>query len=127
MKFDFNGKNVLVTGAGRGIGRAVALAFANAGADVACVSRSQANAQQITDEIKALGRKSQAYSVDVSKPTEVNAATEKILADFSRIDVLVNNAGITKDGLLMRMSEEDWDTVIQTNLSGAFYFTRALS
>lgn len=127
MKLDFTGQTILVTGAGRGIGRAVALAFANAGANVACVSRSQANAQLIADEITALGRKALAYSVDVSKPSEVNAAVEKILADFTRIDVLVNNAGVTKDGLLMRMSEEDWDLVIQTNLSGAFYFTRALS
>jgi 3-oxoacyl-[acyl-carrier protein] reductase len=127
MKIDLSGKTVVVTGAGRGIGQSVALAFARAGADVACVSRTEANAQKVAELVKAEGRKSHAYAVDVAKSSEVDAATEKVLADFGKVDVLVNNAGITKDGLLMRMSPEDWDAVLDTNLGGAFNFTRALS
>ena len=127
MSFDFSGKTVLVTGAGRGIGRAVSLAFAKAGADIACVSRTQANAEQVANEIRALGRKALAYAVDVAKPAEIDTATKKILSDFGQVDVLVNNAGVTRDDLLMRMSEDDWNVVIDTNLSGAFHFTRALS
>ena len=127
MNLDLSGKIAVVTGAGRGIGRAIALAFARAGADLACVSRTEANAQQVAGEVRALGRKAQAYAVDVANSSEVDAAAEKILADFSRVDVLVNNAGITRDGLLMRMPEKDWDAVMDTNLGGAFHFTRALS
>ncbi|MBI4023717.1 MAG: 3-oxoacyl-[acyl-carrier-protein] reductase [Verrucomicrobia bacterium] len=127
MTLDLTGKVAVITGAGRGIGRAVALAFARAGADVACVSRTETNAKQIAEEVGVLGRKSQAYAVDVAKAAEVDAAAEKILADFGRVDVLVNNAGINRDGLLMRMSETDWEAVLTTNLGGAFHFTRALS
>ncbi len=127
MTFDFSGKIVLVTGAGRGIGKATALAFARAGADIACVSRTQTNAEQVAGEIRALGRKAHAYAVDVAKPAEIEATTKKILSDFGQVHVLVNNAGVTRDDLLMRMSEADWNTVIDTNLSGAFYFIRALS
>ncbi len=127
MKLDLTGKTALVTGAGRGIGRAVALAFARAGANIACVSRSEANSKQAADEVTALGRKALPYAVDVADPKAVDAAVEKIMADFGKVDLLVNNAGITKDGLLMRMPEADWDAVIATNLSGAFHFTRALS
>lgn len=117
----------VVTGAGRGIGRAIALKFAAEGADVACVSRTAENSEKIAAEIRALGRKAWAYAVDVSDAASVNAAAEKILADAGKADILVNNAGVTRDGLLMRMSDEDWDTVLNTNLKGAFLFTRALS
>ena len=127
MNSDLSGKVTLVTGAGRGIGRAIALTFAQAGSDVACVSRTEVNAQQVANEIRKLGRKAHGYAVDVAKSAEVNAVVEKVMADFGRVDVLINNAGITQDGLLMRMPEADWDTVLETNLSGAFYFTRALS
>ncbi len=127
MKLDLTGKVALVTGAGRGIGRAVAVAFARAGADVACVSRTEANSKQAADEVIAAGRKAHPYTVDVAKAAEVDGVVEKILADFGRVDVLVNNAGITRDGLLMRMPEADWDAVLDTNLGGAFHFTRALS
>jgi 3-oxoacyl-[acyl-carrier protein] reductase len=127
MNLDLTGKVVLVTGAGRGIGKAIALAFAKAGADVACVSRTEANAQQIANEVRALGRKSEAYAVDVANAKDVEAAVEKILKTFEKVDVLVNNAGITKDGLLMRMPEEDWNAVLDTNLGGAFHFIRTLS
>lgn len=117
----------IVTGAGRGIGRAIALKFAAEGADVACVSRTAENSEKVAAEVRALGRKAWAYAVDVSDAASVNAAAEKILADAGKADILVNNAGVTRDGLLMRMSDEDWDTVLNTNLKGAFLFTRALS
>src|SRR3954447_130428 len=109
----------VVTGAGRGIGRAIALKFAAAGADVVCVSRTAENSEKVANEVRAAGRKAWAIAVDVSDSNAVTAAAEKILADAGRVDILVNNAGVTKDGLLMRMSEEDWDAVLNTNLRGA--------
>ena len=117
----------VVTGAGRGIGRAIALKFAAEGADVVCVSRTAENSEKVAAEVRALGRKAWALAVDVADAAAVNTAAEKILAEAGRVDILVNNAGVTRDGLLMRMSDEDWDTVINTNLKGAFHFTRALS
>ena len=116
-----------VTGAGCGIGRAIALNFAAEGADVACVSRTAENSAKVAGEIRALGRKAWAHAVDVADAKAVTAAGEKILAEAGRVDILVNNAGVTRDGLLMRMSEEDWDTVLDTNLKGAFLFTKALA
>ncbi len=117
----------VVTGAGRGIGRAIALKFAAEGADVACVSRSAENAEKVAAEVRALGRRAWGCAVDVSDSAAVTAAADKILADPGRVDILVNNAGVTRDGLLMRMTDADWDTVLNTNLKGAFHFTRALS
>jgi 3-oxoacyl-[acyl-carrier protein] reductase len=117
----------VVTGAGRGIGRAIALKFAAEGADVVCVSRTAENSEKVANEVRALGRKAWAHAVDVSNAASVNSAVEKILTDCPRIDILVNNAGVTRDGLLMRMSDEDWDTVLNTNLKGAFNVTRAFS
>jgi len=117
----------VVTGASRGIGRAIALKFAAAGADVACVSRSVENSKKVADEITALGRKAWSYGVDVSDPKAVAATAEAILKDTTKVDILVNNAGVTRDTLLMRMSDDDWDTVINTNLRGAFAFTKAFS
>ncbi len=117
----------VVTGAGRGIGRAIALKFAAAGADVVCVSRTVENSEKVAAEIRALGRKAWAFAVDVADSKAVAAAGEKILAEAGRVDILVNNAGITRDGLLMRMSDEDWDVVLNTNLKGAFSFTKAFT
>ena len=117
----------VVTGAGRGIGRAIALKFAAEGADVACVSRTQDNSEKVAAEIRALGRKAWACAVDVADAAAVNAAAEKILAEGGRVDILVNNAGVTRDNLLMRMSDAEWDAVLNTNLKGAFLFTRAFS
>ena len=117
----------VVTGAGRGIGRGIALKFAQAGADVACVSRTVENSEKVAGEVRALGRKAWALAVDVSDAAAVGAAGEKILAETGRVDILVNNAGITRDGLLMRMSEADWDVVLDTNLKGAFLFTKAFT
>src|SRR5471030_3175798 len=115
----------VVTGAGRGIGRAIALKFAGEGADVVVVSRTPENSEKVANEIRALGRKAWALAVDVSDGTAVTAAAEKILAEAGKVDILVNNAGVTRDGLLMRMSDADWDTVLDTNLKGAFLVTKA--
>jgi len=117
----------VVTGAGRGIGRAIALKFANEGADVVVVSRTQENSEKVAAEIRALGRKAWAHAVDVSDSASVSAAADKILADCGKVDILVNNAGVTRDGLLMRMSDADWDSVLDTNLKGAFLVTKAFS
>jgi 3-oxoacyl-[acyl-carrier protein] reductase len=117
----------VVTGAGRGIGRAIALAFAAEGANVVCVSRTLENSEKVAAEIRALGRKAWACAVDVADAAGVASAAEKILGDTARVDILVNNAGVTRDGLLMRMSEADWDAVVDTNLKGAFLFTKAFS
>lgn len=117
----------VVTGAGRGIGRAIALKFAAEGADIACVSRTSENAEKAAQEVRGLGRRAWAHAVDVADGAAVAAAAEKILADAGKVDILVNNAGVTRDGLLMRMSEADWDTVLNTNLKGAFLFTRAFT
>jgi 3-oxoacyl-[acyl-carrier protein] reductase len=117
----------VVTGAGRGIGRAIALKFASEGADVAVVSRTQENSEKVAAEIRALGRQAWAHAVDVADAAAVSAAAEKILAEAGKVDILVNNAGVTRDGLLMRMSDADWDTVLDTNLKGAFLVTKAFS
>jgi 3-oxoacyl-[acyl-carrier protein] reductase len=117
----------VVTGAGRGIGRAIALKFASAGADVVCVSRTAENSEKVAAEVRALNRKAWTCAVDVADSAAVAAAAEKILAEAGQVDVLVNNAGVTRDGLLVRMKDEDWDTVLNTNLKGAFAFTRALA
>jgi 3-oxoacyl-[acyl-carrier protein] reductase len=117
----------VVTGAGRGIGRAIALAFAGEGADVVCVSRTAENAEKVAAEVRATGRRAWAHAVDVADSAAVTTATERIVKETTRVDILVNNAGITRDGLLMRMSDADWDAVLNTNLKGAFHFTRALA
>src|SRR5271157_4369091 len=98
-------KIAVVTGAGRGIGRAIALKFANEGADVAVVSRTQENSEKVAAEISALGRKAWVHAVDVADAAAVSAAAEKILAECGKVDILVNNAGVTHDGLLMRMAD----------------------
>jgi 3-oxoacyl-[acyl-carrier protein] reductase len=123
----FEGQVAIVTGAGRGIGRAIALRFANEGARVACVSRTEENAKNVTDELNGLRADSaKAYSVDVADHAAVQKVGTKILEDFGRADILVNNAGVTRDALAIRMSLEDWDAVIETNLRGAFSFAQAL-
>jgi 3-oxoacyl-[acyl-carrier protein] reductase len=116
----------VVTGAGRGIGRAIALKFAAQGADVVCISRTAGNAAGVADEVRALGRKAWAVALDVSDAKAVGTAVERFVGETGRVDILVNNAGVTRDVLLMRMTEEDWETVLSTNLKGAFLMTRAL-
>ena len=117
----FENQVALVTGAGRGIGHAIAVRLAQEGARVASVSRSEANAQRTADEINAArADAAKAYAVDVADHAAVQVIGAKILEDFGRVDIVVNNAGVTRDGLSMRMSIEDWDTVLNTNLKGAF-------
>ncbi len=123
----FENQVAVVTGSGRGIGHAIAVRLAKEGARVASVSRTEANAQKTADEINAARADSaKAYAVDVADQAAVQKAAEQIFADFGRVDVLVNNAGVTRDGLSMRMSMEDWDTVLNTYLKGAFNFIQAV-
>ena len=123
----FENQVALVTGAGRGIGHAIALRLGNEGARVACVSRNETNATRTSDELNAARADSaKPYAVDVSDHAAVEAAGARILEDFGRVDILVNNAGVTRDGLVMRMPLADWDAVINTNLRGAFSFTQSV-
>jgi 3-oxoacyl-[acyl-carrier protein] reductase len=123
----FENQVAVVTGAGRGIGHAIALRLAKEGARVASVSRTEANAEQTASEINGLrADASKAYAVDVADQAAVQKAAAEIFETFGRVDILVNNAGVTRDGLSMRMSMEDWDTVLNTNLKGAFNFTQAV-
>lgn len=123
----FENQVAIVTGAGRGIGRAIALRFASEGARVACVSRMEENVKSVAGEINAVrAEKARAYAVDVTDHSAVQKIGAQILSDFGRTDILVNNAGVTRDALAMRMSLEDWDAVINTNLRGAFSFTQAI-
>jgi len=123
----FENQVALVTGAGRGIGHAIAVRLSSEGARVACVSRTEVNAQRTADELNtARAESAKAYAVDVAEHAAVEKAGTQILEDFGRIDILVNNAGVTRDGLAMRMSVDDWDGVINTNLRGAFSFTQAV-
>jgi len=123
----FEGQVAVVTGAGRGIGRAIALRFGNEGASVACVSRTEENAKTVSDEIDAIrADAAKPYAVDVADHAAVQKIGARILEDFGRADILVNNAGVTRDALAIRMSLEDWDAVINTNLRGAFSFSQAL-
>src|SRR6266705_2957173 len=123
----FAGRVGIITGAGRGIGHAIAVRLASEGARVACVSRTEANAKKTANEIKATRPDAaKAYAVDVADHAAVQKVGAQILDDFGRIDILVNNAGVTRDGLSMRMSVEDWDVVINTNLRGAFNFVQAV-
>src|ERR1043166_1296635 len=123
----FENQNALVTGAGRGIGHAIALRLASEGARVACVSRTEANAKRTADEINMIRPEAaKAYAVDVADHAAVEKAGAQILAEFLKIDILVNNAGATHDALVMRMSLEAWDSVMNTNLRGAFSFTQTV-
>jgi len=117
----------VITGAGRGIGRAIALKFAVEGADIVAVDLKTDFVQETVEEVRKLGRKAWAVAANVSEAASVEAAAEQILKEAGRVDILVNNAGITKDGLLMRMSEADWDAVLDINLKGTFLFTKAFS
>lgn len=119
-------KIALVTGAARGIGQAIALQLASDGADLALCDVKVEWLEETANKVKALGRRVETYAMNVADGAAVGEAVNKVIADFSRIDVLVNNAGITRDTLLIRMSEEDWDAVLDINLKGAFLVTKAV-
>lgn len=120
------GKIALVTGASKGIGRAIAVKYAEQGANVAFTYLSSVEkGQQLEQELAAFGIQAKGYRSDASNYAQAEALVEDVIKDFGKLDVLVNNAGITKDGLLMRMSEEQWDAVINTNLKSVFNLTKA--
>ena len=123
-----DGKVALITGAARGIGKAIAMKFASEGADVAFTDLviNEAGEQTVKD-IEAFGHKVKAYASNAASFEEAHNVVNQILADFGRIDILVNNAGITKDGLMLRMSEAQWDAVLNVNLKSAFNFIHALT
>ena len=119
------GKLALVTGGSRGIGRAIAVAMAQAGADVAVLyAGNEAAAKETQAQIEDIGTKAKIYRCNVASTEDVDTAVEQVLADFGQIDILVNNAGIVRDALLMRMKDEQFDEVLDTNLKGAFFMTR---
>ncbi len=125
---DLSGKSALVTGGARGIGRAIVLRLATQGADVAFSYRGNAEAAAATAaDVEALGRRVLAIQADVKDPEAAESVVKATLAAFGKVDILVNNAGITRDDLIMRMSVEAWREVLETNLFGAFYMTKAVT
>jgi 3-oxoacyl-[acyl-carrier protein] reductase len=127
VPIDLSGKIALVTGAGRGIGRACALKLGAAGAKVAVnYNSSEGPAQEVADAITSAGGEARIVKADVSKPDEVDSLVNGLTKDWGRVDILVNNAGITRDNLMMRMSQDEWDAVLDTNLRSAYFTSRAV-
>jgi len=122
----FEGRIALVTGASQGIGRACALALAKAGATVALAARNEEKLSAVAAEIEAAGGKAATFALDVSDEASIKAGAKAILERYGKVEILVNNAGITRDGLVLRMKRADWDDVLSTNLTGAFLLTQAL-
>jgi 3-oxoacyl-[acyl-carrier protein] reductase len=120
------GRVALVTGASQGIGRACAMVLAGAGAKVALCARNQEKLQEVAAEIASRGGEAEVFKMDVANEDEIKAGVKAILARFGKIEVLVNNAGVTRDQLVMRMKRADWDEVINTNLTGPFLLTQAV-
>ena len=119
------GRVALVTGASQGIGRACALALAEGGAAIALAARNEEKLAQVASEVEGKGGQVAVFRMDVSNEDEAKAAVKAAIERFGKIDILVNNAGVTRDTLLLRMKRADWDTVLQTNLSGPFFCTQA--
>src|SRR5882757_9017590 len=120
------GRIALVTGASQGIGRACALALAKAGATVALAARNQAKLAEVQAEIEAAGGTAAAFALDVADEASIKAGAKAVIERFGKVEILVNNAGITRDGLVLRMKRADWDDVLSTNLTGAFLLTQAV-
>jgi len=127
LKVDLTGQTAVVTGASQGIGKAIALSLAGAGAKVACIARSADKLAGTVGEITAAGGQAEAFPCDVKQSAAVDALIDGIQEKWGKIDILVNNAGVTRDTLLPRMSDDEWDEVINTNLRGSFLFARACS
>lgn len=125
VQVDLSGQVALVTGASRGIGKSIALALGAAGAKVALIARSEDKLKETADEITAAGGTAAIYPCDVTNSEAAQAVVEKVVEEWEQLDILVNNAGITRDTLIPRMSDEEWDDVIATNLRSVFLFTRA--
>ena len=123
---DLKNKNALITGAGKGIGKAIALALAKEGVNVILLARTQTDVDQLALETSALGVKSLALSADVSDMNAVNEAVEKALSEFKTIDILINNAGIGSFGKFLELEPSTWERIIQVNLMGTYYVTRAV-
>jgi 3-oxoacyl-[acyl-carrier protein] reductase len=123
---DFQGRIALVTGASQGIGRACALELARAGATVALAARNEAKLAEVAAEIEAAGGQAACFRLDVASRESIGDAAKAVLARFGKVEILVNNAGITRDALMMSMKRADWDDVLGTNLTGAFLLTQAL-
>ncbi len=126
-ELSLEGRVALITGGARGIGREIALLFAKEGADIALCDVNLEQAEQTAKEIRDSGRECIAFKTDVTDLKQVQDMVDKILDKFKKLDILINNAGITKDNLILRMSEEDWDKVISVNLKGCFICTKAAS
>ena len=120
------GRIALVTGASQGIGRACAVALAASGATVALAARNEAKLAEVAAEIEAAGGKAAAFALDVASEESIKAGAKAILDRFGKVEILVNNAGITRDDLVLRMKRSDWDDVLATNLTGAFLLTQAV-
>ena len=123
---DLQGRIALVTGASQGIGRACALELAKSGATVALAARNEAKLAEVAAEITAAGGQAAAFALDVASEESIKTGAKAILDRYGKVEILVNNAGITRDGLMMRMKRADWDDVLGTNLTGAFLLTQAL-
>lgn len=123
---DLKNKNALITGAGKGIGKAIAIALAKEGVNVILVARTQSDVDQLSTEISAFGVKTLALSADVSDINSINTAVEKALAEFKTIDILINNAGIAAFGKFLDLEPAAWEKIIQVNLMGTYYATRAV-
>src|ERR1019366_2966560 len=121
-----HGRIALVSGASQGIGRACALELARAGATVALAARNEAKLAEVATEIAAAGGQTAAFALDVSSEVSIKAGAKAVIERFGKVEILVNNAGITRDGLVLRMKRADWDDVLSTNLTGAFLLTQAL-
>lgn len=126
-RVDLTGQAAIVTGASRGIGRAIAISLAQAGAKVACIARSEDKLAETVQAIVAAGGVADAYACDVTSGDSVQKVVDAVTEKWEKLHILVNNAGVTRDTLIPRMSDEDWDLVINTNLRGTFLFTRAVT
>ena len=127
LQVDLSAKTAIVTGASQGLGKAVALLLAANGARVACVARSVDKLNETVQQIQDAGGQAEAFACDVTDRESVDELVDQVVEQWEKLDILVNNAGITRDTLLPRMSDEEWDTVIDTNLRGCFLFARAAS